>query len=408
MIQLGDPQRARREAATAALKTLGPSALPHLEAAHTHATGETAWRLAALKEALFAQAVSTAVDPTLVAPHASELSLEKALASLFASRGGSLPIARELDTAVIIPASALHNPTPTYWEQLQYLFTKGHCQLTASAQKPQGLVISPRESTLPPRPSAAAGPFFIEVLGVSAVPRDQPTRLRLTLQVAWEPRLTPVMLQLPMTSLIAETAASEVIPPSQRAAVVEASPRGTHGVVTLPVLLTAPPRAIDSIATVRGTLHAWVPAEDVQVRFDLSALPPPEANTAPVSQALGDLRVELESVVVAPETLTVRARADYPTSEALASHRTWITNRTLSLQIDGEPCAPLGDRIVHRDQQGLTREAVFSRPKDGSAGGELGTLSWQLPLAIRDVPVDFLIRDIPLPNSSDAAEPDSL
>lgn len=151
----------------------------------------------------------------------------------------------------------------------------------------------------------------------------------------------------------------------------------------------------------------WVPAAEIAVRFPVSGSPQPP----PPAQTLGDLTVRLESLIASDTELTVRLRASYPPTEALASHRTWITSRPLACDVGGLPLAVVSDRVVDRDEQGLAREAVFALPEDTPQPSLRGTVSWQLPLAIRDFPVDFLLREIPLqstPSSSDAENREGL
>ena len=103
----------------------------------------------------------------------------------------------------------------------------------------------------------------------------------------------------------------------------------------------------------------------------------------------------------------MRARADYPASEALASHRTWITGRELACWLDRQLLTPLSDRVVRRDERGLSREAVFALPEGIDPTAVYGQVRWRLPLAILEFPVDFRLQGIPLPYSSDAKNGDS-
>ena len=157
---------------------------------------------------------------------------------------------------------------------------------------------------------------------------------------------------------------------------------------------------LEAIASLRGTLTVWVAAGDVDARLPIGE--PGRPTRSPEEQQLGDARVRLIASEPSPEGLRVRAQAAYPASEALASHRTWITDRPLSGWIDGQPLAVASDRVVRRDDSGLTREAVLTTA-DGVAPAAIGgEVRWRLPLAIRKFPVDFQLRAIPLPYSSDA------
>ncbi len=398
---LGDPQQRRREAATDALESLGIGILPQLEEALPLASAETAWRLRMLRSVLADRAVAAAIEPAHVPVTPAGTPISVALADLFEGPGGPLPLSEESLAPTLVPAPSSDFPAhPTYWEELERLLAIAHSRVATEATTASGLVIRPLRPDEPQPLATSAGPLRVELLRAVMLPSEKTTATRLTLRVLWEPRMHPVMLQLPMVSLIAEGEAGEVVPPQQRMAVAEASPRGQSGSVTLPILLAVPPEgSTPTLATLRGTLSLWVPAPDVEARFPL----PPAAGliAAPVLQ-LGDATVELGSLTIADGSVTVRMRAEYPATEALASHRTWITDRTLFCRIDGSLIAATSDRVVHRRNTGLTREAVFPLPQGSNPQAVSGEVGWQVPLAIRDVPVDFLLRGIPLPFSSDA------
>ncbi len=404
--QLGDPERSRREAATVAIESLGIEVLPQLEAQRPFMVGETAWRLAMLRTRLAEHAVATAIEPTRVPESLAGRPVLEAFEMVFAGGGGRLPLAADIDRSLVVAGSRDAVPR-TYFEQLDQILAAADCLLDFSAETPRGVLIRPRRNGDPTHVATSAGPVRLEVVGVTAVPATQPQAIRLTLRVLWEPRMQPVMLQLPMASLIVETASGEVIPPKQRAAVAEVSPRGSQATATFTTLLSLPPASVTTLASLRGTLRMWVPAAEIAVRFPVSGSPQPP----PPPQTLGDLTVRLESLIASDTQLTVRLRASYPPTEALASHRTWITSRPLACDVGGLPLAVVSDRVVDRDEQGLAREAVFALPEDTPQPSLRGTVSWQLPLAIRDFPVDFLLREIPLqstPSSSDAENREGL
>lgn len=408
--QLGDPQRSRREAATERLEAFGPEVLPLLEAETPQPPGgEAAWRLRMLRERLETQAIAAAVEPTLVAASPAGTPVPEAFAAVFASPGGEIAMAAGMGAGrVVSETPQVTGADVTYWEQVERLLADAGGVLTSASGDGDHLLIRPYEDQTPrlqddeaPRtPTAAAGPLRVDVLRAVAVPPEQPQAIRLTLRIAWEPRLRPIMLQLPMGSLIAEGPAGEGVPPKQRQAVVEASPRGERGWLAMSLLLDPPPATLDRVAILRGTLRMWLPASDVEARFPLSPTSP-----EPVERRFGDAVVRLQSASIGEQSLTVRLRADYPATEALASHRTWLAERRLQCHLEGAELQAVSDRVVRRDERGLAREAVFRLPENGVSAGTAAVISWRLPLAIRDVPVDFLLQGIPLPYPSDAKNP---
>lgn len=398
--QLGDPQRDRREMATARLETLGLETLPLMENELASARGEVAWRLRLLRSRIAQQAVAAAIEPTRVAASPPGTPVAEALEQVFQSPGGRIAVDGRIPGETVLSTPSPASGQSTYWEAIDRLLSAaGLC--IEDAEAPGGLQICPLRKGQPLPTAAAAGPLRVEVVRAVAVPAEQPRVMRLMLRLIWEPRLKPIMIQLPMVSLVAEGEAGELMPPQQRTTVVEVSPRGNAGWAMVPVLLAAATTAEESIGSLRGTLEVWVPAGDVDVRL------PVENRLQRQTQHLGDAKIRLESVTLSPPELRVRTRVDYPATEALASHRTWITGRPLSCTIGGQQLAVLSDRVVDRDSRGIAREAVFAVPPGSESAATQGEVQWRLPCAIRKFPVDFLLHNIALPYSSDAIDEDS-
>jgi hypothetical protein len=66
---------------------------------------------------------------------------------------------------------------------------------------------------------------------------------------------------------------------------------------------------------------------------------------------------------------------------------------------DGRPLPRVEQRTAARSEQGLTAVATFELSAGGKTTGL--RLRWRLPMAIHEVPVDFVVRDIPLPPPED-------
>ncbi len=401
ILQLNDPERHRREVATQELEALGSGLLPVLFSLDRSLPPEALWRLQLLKSRLENTAIAEAIEPSFATVSTPGTPLREALAALFEGPGGGFDLAEEISARSVVPPE--HEAPPqksTYWEALNGLLAAGGCGLFASEQAPRRLVIRPWENGTQEPAAAAAGPLRIDVVRTAFAPMQTPQAVRVVVRTVWEPRLRPVMVRLPMSSIIAEGEAGEVLPPRQRLAVVEASPQGNSGWVSLPILLAQPPPALNMLSTLRGTVRVWLPAGDQTLRLSVDT-----DQREPLRQQFGDAWVQMDPPTITDDTLTVRLTATYPASEALASHRTWITERPLSCECNRGMLDVLSDRVVARDDRGLSREAVFRLPP-GERGPTLrAEVFWRLPLAIIDFPVDFVLRGISLPYSSDAKKP---
>ena len=218
-------------------------------------------------------------------------------------------------------------------------------------------------------------------------------RLRIPLRVAWGADLDLLAMRLPAHTIMADGPAGEALPPVQRRAIVEPIIAPAATVVALPVTLTQVTPAVESLATLRGTLTLWIAGRDHVFEVPLEGLPQ--------SLRVGRATVTLLDTAIEADRLGVTASITFDApSPALASHRPWLTARMIDVVArDGRPLPRVEQRTAARSEQGLTAIATFELPAGGGATGL--RLRWRLPMAIHEVPVDFVVRDIPLPPPED-------
>jgi hypothetical protein len=214
-------------------------------------------------------------------------------------------------------------------------------------------------------------------------------RLRIPLRVAWGADLDLLAMRLPAHTIMADGPAGEALPPVQRRAIVEPIIAPAATVVALPVTLTQVTPAVESLATLRGTLTLWIAGRDHVFEVPLDGLPQ--------SLRVGRATVTLLDTAIEADRLGVTASITFDApSPALASHRPWLTTRMIDVVWrDGRPLPRVEQRTTARSEQGLTAIATFELPAGGETTGL--RLRWQLPMAIHEAPVDFVVRDIPLP-----------
>lgn len=221
------------------------------------------------------------------------------------------------------------------------------------------------------------------------------TGARITLRIGWEHGQPPLIVRLPLKSIVAEGPNGELMPPAQRAAVVEATVPKNRRWLELPVALAQPAPPLESLTILRGTLAVWVTG--MEHAFEFSGIDGPQPPPAqPRTIRLGQARVTLDDVVFRQDRLLVTASIAYDApSEALESHRTWLTERPIELvAAAGTAAAKIAQTVQQRSGRGLTATAEFVRPADAPAGSL--RVRWRLPIAIHEVPVDFAIRTLPL------------
>lgn len=280
-----------------------------------------------------------------------------------------------------------------FWQAVDKLLDATGLAVYGFAEE-SGLALVARPSNAAPRAGKAiyAGPFRIEATRVTAQ-RDfrQPENegLSVNLEVAWEPRLQPIVLSQPLVEVFATDSNSQAIPaphPDQSFDVeVQTGSRSTD--LTLPFKL--PSRTVPEIALLRGTLHALVPGRVAKFEFDKFDEPKPQ------TQQRAGVAVTLDKTKRDGDILEVhmRVRLEEP-GDSLASHRGWIfQNPAYLVNKDGERIENAGFETTLQNETEVGATYLFDVPE-----GEQG-LKWvyETPAAIVEMPVPYEMRGIKLP-----------
>ena len=257
-----------------------------------------------------------------------------------------------------------------------------------------GLALVARTPGMAPRVGSASyvGPFRIEATRVEAR-RDfrQPENEGLTvnLEVAWEPRLHPILLSHPLTDLFATNQDSQAlpVPNPEQSLDVEIQSGSPATDLTLPFNL--PERTIPAITLLRGTMRALVPGR--VVKFEFAKLD----ESKPQTQQRAGVAVTLDRTKREEDILEVhmRVRLEQP-GEALASHRGWIfQNPAYLVDKDGNRIDNAGFETTLQNEAEVGMTYLYDVP------AETEGLTWvyETPAAIIETPVAYELRDIKLP-----------
>ncbi len=259
----------------------------------------------------------------------------------------------------------------------------------------KSLAVIRREAGSTPRSGRAsyAGLFRIEAVTVVArrdlrLPDQQGARVEL--EIAWEPRLRPIALSQRADALeIVADDGSQIMPQNPEATFdVEVQP-GSHATeLTLP--LTLPSRSVSTISSFKGRLSALVPGRTVEFRFDELAKP------KSTEQRQGGVQVVLSGVRKNRALWEVHMRLQIESEEAgLESHRGWVfQNLTYLLNKKGEVIDHAGFETTMQSEREIGLAYFFELPDD-----EIGDYTWvyRTPASIVRVPVEYELKEIPLP-----------
>lgn len=401
--RLGAGSIVARDAAERALVELGPAALPRVTAARRHAAAAAALPLERIERVLQRDAAARAIEPAVVTLAAEDTAAAAVLADLFSQTGSRIAVAAAADRRISVRCDRL-----TFWEALDDVLDRAGLALEfgTAAGTQQLRIVDAMPGVVQP-PAVAAGPIHVSVAGIErtgpATGADAWKRpARITLRVAWEPRFEPLLARLPARSLIAEGPGGESVPAAQRGAVIEATASRERSWIDLPVLFAAPAVPLERLGMLRGTVVLWLTGMEHAFCFEgVRAGREPTDSPLAAPLRVGQAEVRLLDARIAEGRLLARASVTYDdVSEALASHRSWLAARRLVARgADGVPLECLDQRIEARTDRGATVAAEFQPPAGNATAPEL-CIRWTLPIAVHELPIDFAVRDVPLPAPS--------
>jgi len=392
--QLDAQELSRRDAAEESLLQLGPQALEFLPREAPPGKAEVAQRLGRIRQKLQRAEAAFGVQASRVTLRGA-MSLEKILASFQQQSGNKISTARLAGSGGVLGRElAVDFQQTPFWPALDRLLAQAGLtvypfgeQGTIELAAPAGAGASPGAGYV-----SYAGPFRFEVASLLAQRDLRPPQtgsLKIELEVAWEPRLTPISLKQRLADVAAVDDRGRPLAVESRDATLEILvPRGPIARrVLLPMAL--PPRDVGAIARLRGTLVALLPGQFETFRFQNLG------RAKGVAKRVAAVSVTLEGVTRVGKSLEVRLLVHFDRAgDALASHRTWIFSNPVCLQrSDGMTIPPdsVSPTRHTADEVGLSIAFPVESPSDDY------TLVYQTPTMIFTAPLEYEFRNIPLP-----------
>lgn len=385
-----------RQRAESGIIELGPKALEYLPEVKPSTSAETKARLQRIKTILEKARADSAAKASRVTLTVTDQPLTDVLSAIEEQTENKLVdyrrnFGQRTDTTKV---SVDWKDVP-FWEAAEELFAKTNLEAYHYAGQANVLAFVARQSS-----SGEANPL----VRTSEIFRFEPTRVEsflnlsdrsqrntfLNLQVAWEPRVEPIVIKLPLDQLTIEDE-------SGKSLTAEGSGSGSldtevlQGVsaVDIQLPLGSVDRASQKIATLKGQMEALMPGREETFRFDkLEA-------ARNVKDTRGTIEVVLEAFRrngdIWEASILLRLLNE---QGALESHRGWVYNNEAYLQgPDGERIDVAGFEETYRDVDtvGMSYKFVLER--------EVGDFQfvYRSPASIISLPVSFELNDIPLP-----------
>jgi len=389
--QLNATQLSQREEAEQELLKLGTEILPLLPKVIDRMPAEMRQRLGRVRQKLQRTAAEATASQSLVSLSATDVPLSEILAALEKQSGNKIELEARPGADGPPKLSVEFDKMP-FWQALDRVLDQSGLAVAEYGQAGT-ITLVPRSQGQVSRAAAACygGPFRFEPVFIEArrdLRNPDSRSLMLTLEVAWEPRLSPIGLKQKAAAFKAVDEQGKPLHFDDDRAEMEVPVEGVAS-VRLPLALTLPSRDVKRIASLKGTLTAMLPGKTETFVFDkLTDAKKVEKRAAGVTVTLVQARKNN-----AVWQVFVRVRFD-EAGDALQSHRGWILNNEAYLE------DPDGKRIDHAGYEtaGQAENTVgigYMFVLDGTLQGH--KFVYKTPGLIVATGYDYEIKDIELP-----------
>ena len=388
--QLDADALADRAAAEKALVELGPQALELLPAITPRTSAEVKDRLGRVRTILEKQAAEQAADASRVTLE-GKMTLAAALAELEKQTGNKVVDVREDAGQTQVTTDFQDAP---YWEALDSLLAQAGLAINTYGGNAGALTAMAAPDGQRPRTEGAAygGVFRFEPLRVEAVRNlrnPDVQQMRLTLEVSWEPRVTPILLELPLGEVKAAGDGGNLTVDNSRGSLTASTHPGISS-VEFEIPFALPDRDVKEISSLSGTVTALIPGLTETYEFEnIHQARGVENRKAGVTVVFDQLRKNQ-----ALYEARIRIRID-EAHEALASHlASWVSSNVAYLE------SPTGVQVNSANFEGFLQGATevgmvylfdVEEPPTGYK------FVYKTPAGIVKTPIEYELKNIPLP-----------
>jgi hypothetical protein len=395
--QLDANELAQREAAEQQLVALGSAALDLLPQPSNKMSAEVKERLGRVRDKLQRAEAVAVVQPSKVTIDVQSQPLSKVLAEFTKQTGNAFTDYREqMGQEARDPKISLKVDAVPFWQAVDQALDVADSTLYAYADEAEedALAVIDRPISELPRQERAfsySGPFRLEATTMEAnvdLRNPMARSLALLLDVAWEPRLRPVNLEVALADVSAadESGNAIAVEAEEERTDIQIVP-GEH-VTEVRIPLVMPARSVGKIASLKGKFTALVPGREETFRFD-------DFKKANQEQRRSGVVVGLERVRKNNDVWEFRVRVRFDDAAgALQSHMGWIFNNEAFLETsDGQKIEPDGTETYRQTEDEVGVAYLFGI--EGKLTGH--TLVYKTPTVIVPLPIEFELKEMELP-----------
>ena len=394
--QLDAEQLSERDAAEEELIELGFRALDHLDDPSDEMPLDKVERLARVRSKLETLAVRAASQPSTVKLNGS-LSVEESLTQIQRQTGNDVALGSEAPMDAGQGTIQWEGKQRTFWDAITHVQHEAGLIIDPYAANASTLRLVPADPALAkfmletPAIEAAADMFLVRVTRVDAaknLTHPNLDHVSLQLLIRWEPRLRPISLKLPASSVTANNPDSQPISVRNQEAVFAAMIQPQIPEVQLTIPLKSVPRNVKQIDSLTASIDATLPGRTETFRFRrVGKLPAGKK----ISRA--GATVTLEGIDKNEDLFGITLSLAFDEElNALESHQAWVFDNPIYLEDEqGQRLNPLTYESVRQDNNGVAVTYYFADDP-----GER-TLVYQTPAAILQIKSSVELKNIPLP-----------
>jgi hypothetical protein len=406
--QLQSDKIAVRDAAEEELLKLGPRVLDHLEPVDNDTPTDIVQRLQRIRKELETVAVRQVTQASKVTLK-GKMKIGEALAAIRQQTGNDVAMPGETPDMLVNREIELSLEGVDFWAAISAMMKAGDLEVDPYAGRPGQLRLTPTQAARfaaanpglpnpnsPPSdtatpPSDTSGIFDLMVTRVNAsrnLVNPELNYCNVTVRVRWEPRVQPVSIDLPVSSISAidEFDNQIAIPNPEGVISGLVQPEIPELEFSIPIGLVD--RQIEVINSLDATIDAVLPGRTEIFRFKkLGNLDPG------YSQQKAGATVTFEGIIKNDDLFGVKVRLSFEEdNNALESHRGWAFNNPMHLVDENEEkLEPIALETISQDNAEVVIRYYFERDPEDL------TMIYNSPAAIVKVPVKISLKNIPLP-----------
>jgi hypothetical protein len=299
---------------------------------------------------------------------------------------------------VVHPRFKLEIKNAPFWEAVDALLDSTNMTVYHYSGKDGLAIVNRTQDELPRRLRATyVGPLRLEVTRIIAQRQPGlkvPATLKLNLAIAWEPRLAPLMIAQPLAQLQAVDDQGHALKFDGAEALLEAPIEGGGTGVELLFPFAPPPRTVNAIASLKGTLNVLLPGKVEAFEFDNLAAAT-QSRFQPRELKQQSATVFLDQVRKNNDVWEVLTRVRFDdVANSPESPRNWILQNEAFLVGPGhQRIENAGFHTTEKTGQELGVTYQFELPSD-LAGY---TFVYKTPTSMHPLPVPYELKNLTLP-----------